>query len=103
MSFEENVLLKLKRKYSKDEYVSMLLKELSEVKFKNGELVSEIEELRRIPTSGGKTKRQWLQSEIFKDVHNENKTLKNKVRQLSQDVDVWRNKYLLEVQKNKKP
>lgn len=44
MSYE-TTLLKLKRQYSKDEYVSILLEKLKESEIKNGENISYINEL----------------------------------------------------------
>jgi hypothetical protein len=45
-NYLDRVLIKLKRKYSKDETVSYLTKKLSEVEIKNGMLISELEELK---------------------------------------------------------
>jgi hypothetical protein len=106
--FNDTILLKIKRKYSKEEAVAVVLKELSDSKFKNGELLSEIEELkteieklRQIPTGEGKTKRQWLQDEIFVDIHNENKMLQGRICELKKELQVCNSKYILLQMKQK--
>lgn len=45
MSFIDNVLIRLKRQYSKDELVAALNKKISELEIENGKLLSEIEYL----------------------------------------------------------
>ena len=45
MSYIDNVLIKLRREYSKDELVSALSKRLSEAEIENGKLNSYISEL----------------------------------------------------------
>lgn len=45
MSYEDRVLVRLKRQYSKDEYVSVLLKKLSKSEVEKGMLKSEVDEL----------------------------------------------------------
>jgi len=109
--FKENVLLKIKRDYSKDEATAVLLKELSDAKFKIGELTSEIEELkgeiiklRMIPTSNGKTKRQWLQDEIFTEVNETNKKNRKINNELRRELQTYKDKYfiLLAKQNNQK-
>lgn len=46
MSFEDNILLKLKREYSKDEKIAFVLKKCSDLQIENGILKSEISELK---------------------------------------------------------
>ena len=43
MSYEEDVLIKLRRKYSKDEVVSALFKKMSDKDLEIGKLLSEID------------------------------------------------------------
>ena len=43
---EDQILLRLKRKWSKDEEVSFILKALADARFENGVLKSEIAELK---------------------------------------------------------
>mgnify|MGYP000105285445 CR=1 FL=1 len=45
MDYTDKVLIKLKRKYSKDETVSALTKKLKEVEIENGKLSAEIQHL----------------------------------------------------------
>jgi chromosome segregation ATPase len=46
MSYEDDTLIRLRRQYSKNETVAALSKKLSEADYKNGELQSEIDELK---------------------------------------------------------
>ena len=48
MNYEDKLLLKIKRKYSKDEEISLLIQKIKELEFNNGELKSEIEELKYV-------------------------------------------------------
>jgi chaperonin cofactor prefoldin len=45
MDYFDNVLIKLRRQYSKDEVVAALSKKISELEIENGTLKSEIEHL----------------------------------------------------------
>ena len=61
MGFIDNVLIRLKRQYSKDELVSTLNKKISELEIENGKLLSEIE---------------YLNDEIKKQIKQKNSDLK---------------------------
>ena len=58
MSYIDNVLIKLRREYSKDELVSALSKRLSEVEIENGKLNSYIIELESKIESRNKLKKE---------------------------------------------
>lgn len=45
MDYIDKVLIKLQRRYSKDETVAALTKKLKEVEFENGKLIAEIDRL----------------------------------------------------------
>lgn len=58
MSYIDNVLIKLRREYSKDELVSALSKRLSEAEIENGKLNSYISELESKIESKTKLKKE---------------------------------------------
>ena len=58
MSYIDNVLIKLRREYSKDELVSALSKRLSETEIENGKLKSYIDELESKIESRTKLKKE---------------------------------------------
>lgn len=114
--FENTVLLKIKRDYSKDESVNYLLGELKKVKFELGVKNSEICDLKhevnilknknRILEKRVKkenkvslecTKDEWL-TEINKELDKKRRS----IVKLEGDLNLWRNKYLNEVAKNEK-
>lgn len=100
-TFDENVLLRIRRQYSKDEAVGVLIKELSDAKFKNGELLSEIAELKdqiEVLKYGSlnqvrKKKKEWLKDDVVKQLHEEKIELQEKLRQKSRQVELWMGKY----------
>jgi predicted RNase H-like nuclease (RuvC/YqgF family) len=100
-TFDENVLLRISRQYSKDEALGVLIKELSDAKFKNGELLSEIAELKdqiEVLKHGSlnqvrKKKKEWLKDDVVKQLHEEKLELQEKLRQKSRQVDLWVGKY----------
>jgi peptidoglycan hydrolase CwlO-like protein len=100
-TFDENVLLRIRRQYSKDEAVGVLIKELSDAKFKNGELLSEIAELKdqiEVLKHGGlnkikKKKKEWLKDDVIKSMHEEKLELQEKLRQKNREVELWMGKY----------
>jgi len=74
MEYLDGVLIKLKRKYSKDEVVSALSKKLSESDFKNGELVSELDELKHLLQTSSKENKSLKKdvckaNESYKETH----------------------------------
>ncbi len=95
MSFEEKILLGVKRTYSKDEAFALLNKELANANFKIGELQSEVSELKHELTKPkeGKTAKEWKQDDFFKELRMQlTKTMEAK-RDAQQELNRWRNKY----------
>ena len=76
---EETVLLKIKREFSKDESIALLLQKISSLEFEIGILKSELSEkddyifklkqtnheLKQPPKTETKTKKQWEQEPLF--------------------------------------
>lgn len=108
---DEKVLLKIKRRYSKDESIKFLLDKISKISFEKGELLSEIAEMKHnhkkkieelnaeikrlgeVPTSNGKTKKQWAQDEMFVYMEKEAKELRQKNKELSKKNIHYRDQY----------
>lgn len=129
-SIDDAVLLKIKRQFSKEESVAVLLKKIAEVDFNNGVLKSEIAELkdnitileeeklqliqlnskqkdelasRPIPKPISKLERKELQKEELVNSYMKNEiSLIKKVNKLQKEVIDWRNKYFSEVAKANK-
>ncbi len=109
MPFEENVLLRLKREYSKDESFLFVLQELQKAEFKNGELISENAELKhtnhllRMELQGLKKGEKYEKPRITKEdllekrfiEMNKNLTAKGiTIKRLEDAVNLWRSKWL---------
>ena len=99
-TFEDNVLLRIKRDYSKDEAVAVINKKLKEAEFRNGVLLSEIAELKdeieylKNPTQEiKKTRKQWLKDDVIKKMNEEKLELQEKLRQKNREVELWMGKY----------
>lgn len=95
----EEVLLKIKRKFTKDDAVSLLKEDLRKVNIKNGELLSEVSELKheieklKLEMSWqGKTKRQWMRGERINELEVENSKIKKQNGNLSQMLRVSQQK-----------
>ena len=95
--WEETVLLKIKRDFTQNEAVQRLLKIISDLELEIGILKSErdeaIDTLNKFRTLPTKTKKQWLQEEVFTDLKKENEILKNKNIENKKLFTEWRNKY----------
>ena len=95
MSYEEDVLIKLRRKYSKDEVVSALFKKLSdkdleigkllsEIDFLNSELKKQKDEVEKLAVSRIQEHSMWIQQKnLIKKRGEEIKKLKEKNLELS--------------------
>lgn len=99
-TFEDNVLLRIKRNYSQQEAVAVVIKKLKEAEFKNGVLLSEIAELKheieylKNPTKEvKKKKKEWLKDDVIKSMHEEKLELQEKLRQKNREVEFWMGKY----------
>jgi len=78
MSYEDDTLIRLRRQYSKDETVAAISKKLSEADYKNGELQSEIDELKyKLKESDN----------LLKIGNKENKNLKNKIDEAGENFE----------------
>lgn len=97
MSYEENVLIKLRRKYSKDEVVSALYKKISEqqteigkllaeIDFLNSELKKQSDEVEKLEVEKIKEHPMWIQQKkLIKNRGEEIKKLKEKNLELSRE------------------
>ncbi|MBC7417446.1 MAG: hypothetical protein H7325_04745 [Pedobacter sp.] len=107
--FENNVLLKIKRQFTNDEAINFLKTELQKAQFKNGELLSEKEELihqNELLEKKIRNLEQQLQQPRFKLTNEDMKEQRIKeisdkierkaaeVRKLQADVNLWRTKWL---------
>jgi len=81
MAFEKEILLRLKRKYSKDEEIGLLVNQLKKLEFENGVLKSELAESKYI--SNGKE----IKIERLKQLESENKNLKSKIAKLEKEKE----------------
>jgi chromosome segregation ATPase len=89
MSYEDDTLIRLRRQYSKDETVAALSKKLSEADYKNGELQSEIDELKHL----------LEQSEnLLKISNKENNKLKQNIEKTNES---FKHTFLYKYQKRK--
>lgn len=93
-SFENNILLKLKRKYSEDEEMAFLIQKMKEIEFKNGMLTSEIAEVRAL-LKAIKIERRKNQNYIA-CLEKEKEELKKENAQLSQENPEQKNILKLE-------
>lgn len=96
MSFDEAILLKIKRDFTHVEAVNLLVKELSAARFKIGELESEVGELKHEinKPKEGKTAKQWKQDDFFKELKEQLQRTMLKKRDMKKDCIMWQNKYL---------
>ena len=112
MPFEDNVLLKLKRRYKENEAFLFIIQELQKAEFKNGEFISENSELKHenhllrmenqvlkkavkpaAPEKPKITKEDLLEARFIEV--NKKLTAKGvKIKKLEDDVNLWRSKWL---------
>lgn len=106
---EEAVLLKIKRQFTHDEAIAFLQAELAKSKFKNGELLSEVAELKHtnhlqrleIDKMGKelskklpKLTKEDLKEQKFIELNKKLTTQGSTIKRLREDVNLWRSKYL---------
>lgn len=101
----DNVVLKLKRKYSKDELVASLNKKLSDAETEVGILKSERDEaiynLNKVLKLDNEVKSRVGQLKIYQNMKSEVKTLREKCRKLELEKDKLFQKVVqLNVEKN---
>ena len=113
--FENTILLSLKRKYKGDEEMDFVLRKLIDAQFKNGELLSEISELKYelkqkkvmvkevikyVAFEGGsKTKKQWLKDDLIAEYDRVAKIKHSKLNDAEKSLIEYRNKYYSLLQK----
>ena len=68
--YYEDVLIKLRRQYSKDETVAALNKKISEMEFEKGQMIAEIDHLQSEITQLKLTKQHALQCETGQIIKN---------------------------------
>lgn len=109
MSWDEKTLLKIYREFENDEAINVLKKEISQLNFKAGEMISEIAELKhslqvaRNPTEqeGRKRKKLWTKDELISTYEERLKAQRTKITRLEKELNEWRNKYFSEIAKHK--
>lgn len=98
-NYVDNVLVKLKRQYGKDETVKALSKKLRESEVKNGKLLSEVYHLeneienlidKKEITKIAKAK--LLEDELYQETVKENRILRKKNKSLKKDKSLLINK-----------
>ena len=90
----DNVVIKLKRKYSKDELVQSMIKKQSQLELENGMLKSERDkleyELNQIKKMDSKTKRDFHQKLYVKNTKKELKALRELCKKLKKEnQELW--------------
>ena len=91
--FEDHILLKIKREYSKDESFALVLKKLSEAQIENGILKSELSELKDKMKKPAKTKKQWLEEDLFTELKEKLNKHQKRETKLQKEVNEWRDNY----------
>lgn len=95
---DQKVLLKLHRRYSKDEAVAELFAEIKRLNFRIGELTSENAELKyKLENPDGverKTAKEWSKDELVADLKGRITTLETSKRKAEKDMEKWRDKYI---------
>jgi len=85
-NYIDNIVLKLKRQYSKDEFVSHLIKKQSELELELGILKSERDEviykLNKLLTLPNEVKSRIGQMNLYKNMKDEIKSLREKNKKL---------------------
>lgn len=111
MTFENNTLLKIHREFGKDEAVAVLEQELKQARFRNGELKSELEEVRhelaetkRLREEGVlKPLKMFTEEQVYKNKNKQIQDLKESVAKQKREASFWQAKYMAEIQKQQKP
>jgi len=96
---EKDVLLRIYRAYSKEEAVLLLKKEIADLNFNNGELISEVAELKHTinkithEQDGLKRKKVWSKDELIHQYEERFKKQRGNNNKLEKDLVEWRNRY----------
>ena len=97
----EPVLLKIQRQFSRDEAIALLQAELAKAKFKNGELLSELAEVRdenkqlkkQVALQQPKLTKDDLKEQRFIELQKGLTTAGKTAKRLREEVDLWRSKF----------
>ena len=115
MILDNPVLLKLHRRYSKDETVNFLFKEIEQLKLKIGELKSDNSELqdnlssatkelallnKKKPNQNQKVAKEWNKEEYVLLLKNQLSQQAKQKQKLQKELEEWRNKAILLQLKN---
>lgn len=104
MSFDETILLKIKREFTTNEAVQQLLKLLSERETEIGVLKSELSEAidkaEKLRTESKMTKKEWLKDEVIAQIEHLRKTEQKKLVLYKKSLEDWRYKYFNLLAKN---
>jgi hypothetical protein len=107
MAFEDTILLKIKRRFTKDEEVKLLVDKVKSLEFRIGELTSENTELwDRLDghtPEVKKTAKQWKKDEYVKQLIGIVKRCRKVKLEATKDAKVWRDKYLSLLSKQATP
>lgn len=110
MILDNPILLKLHRRYSKDETVNFLFKEIEQFKLKIGELTSDNSELKdnlslatkelallnkKKPTQNKKVAKEWNKDEYVLLLKNQLSQQAKQKQKLQKELEEWRNKAIL--------
>lgn len=103
---DEWILLKIKREFTTNEAVQSLLKMVATLEFQIGVLKSDLcesnDKLNKIVKEGTKTKKQWMQEEVFKNNTKQIETISKKAKDYQASMVEWRQRYFsLLAQQNK--
>lgn len=91
---DQKVLLKIYRRFSKDEAVAELIAEIKRLNFRIGELTSENAELKHAAGQDRKTAKEWSKDELVADLKGRITTLETSKRKAEKDMQMWRDKYI---------
>jgi predicted nucleic acid-binding Zn-ribbon protein len=94
---QDTILLKIKREFTTDEAVQTVLKAMAELQKEIGMLKSELAEaedkVEKIRTEKTFTRRQWMEQEMFEQLHKENTFFAAKSKEYKRDMEEWQAKY----------
>jgi hypothetical protein len=108
--FESEILLKIRRRYKRNENIKLLLQMITSLRMELGIVKSERDELldklkkakpklkekvivEKVVVEDGKTRKAWTKEELFADMKNELDLLRKRKQELSVDSQKWRNRY----------
>ena len=90
--YQDTILLSIKRQFTTDEAVQTVLKMMAGLQQEIGMLKCELAEaedkVERIRTEKTLTKKEWMEQEMFEQIHKENNHLTAKIKEYKR---VWKN------------